>query len=202
MYDVNLAASDISKLLNSLYAFSQNGIQIMLSSPILTMLPIVNPIAMIVSAIIAADPVKMVTDYPAWQSEFSSRQAAVSNNYNSVYTFVSTGIPQAESMLLSIMSQISNLADHLTMHIGPESSISQALKNQSFGRQITAALAGIGGVSELPGLDAENNEMHAALQSAAYYHLHPGMVTAQPNHATDDVYNIPTPTLAPATSEA
>ncbi|KAJ1890659.1 hypothetical protein LPJ81_005898, partial [Coemansia sp. IMI 209127] len=119
MYDVNLAASDISKLLNSLYSFSQNGIQIMLSSPLLTMLPIVNPIAMAISAIIAADPVKMVTDYPAWQSEFSSRQAAVSNNYNTMYTFVSTGLPQAESMLLSIMSQISNLADHLTMHIGP-----------------------------------------------------------------------------------
>ncbi|KAJ2568671.1 hypothetical protein IW140_003660 [Coemansia sp. RSA 1813] len=200
VYDVSAAATDISKLLNSVYSFSQNGIEIMLGSPLLTMATMINPVIMLVGAVLAADPVKMATDYPAWQSEFSSRQSVVSKNYNSVYTLVSTGLPQAESVLLSILSQLSKFTNGLTNNLRLQEILNESLLSDSFGNQINAALAGIDGVSELPGLDAENNEMHAALQSAAYYHLYSGAATAHPNHADDEFVNIPTPTLAPRAS--
>ncbi|KAJ2559441.1 hypothetical protein EV175_000334 [Coemansia sp. RSA 1933] len=196
VYDINMAVSDISKLLNSLYTFSQKSIEILLSSPVLQMLPMLNPMAMMVAGVIASDPVLMISNYTAWQSQYSSRQSLVSNNFNTMYTMVSTGLPQIENVLLSLMTRISMLADHLTIHLPTGTDLTRSLMNESFARQITAALAGIDGISELPGLDAESNELHAALQSAAFYHLHTGDITAQSTHDDDGVFNTPTPTSA------
>ncbi|KAJ2523048.1 hypothetical protein H4217_000322 [Coemansia sp. RSA 1939] len=195
--DVNAALTDVSVLLESIYSFMQNGIEIMLGSPLLTSLTLLDPVFALVTAAIAIDPVNMATNNAAWQSEFSSRQSVIVSNFNQVYTLFSSGLPQAESVLLGILSQIADLTNMLTSNGRAKGPISKSLlQSNQLGSRIKAALAGASGMSMLPGLDAESNEMHAALQSAAYYHLQTASVTAQHGLTDNDALSIPTPTEA------
>ncbi|KAJ2782264.1 hypothetical protein GGI15_002962 [Coemansia interrupta] len=109
--DVNAAVQDIGRVLTSLYGFSQEAVEILLSNPLLTALPLLNPALLVVAAVAAADPVKLVTDYPAWQSEVESRQSVANANANSVYTLVSTGLPKVESAALGLLSQLANIGN-------------------------------------------------------------------------------------------
>ncbi|KAJ2847849.1 hypothetical protein IWW36_003641 [Coemansia brasiliensis] len=106
--DINAVATDIGNILTSLYNFVQQAVDILISSPLLTATTFINPAIMLITMLLASDPVKLVADYSAWQSEVSSRQSVVIDNYNSIYTFVSTGLPQAENIILGLMSQFAN----------------------------------------------------------------------------------------------
>ncbi|KAJ1741869.1 hypothetical protein LPJ78_002960 [Coemansia sp. RSA 989] len=106
--DINAAATDIGSMLTSLYNFVQRAVDILISSPLLTATTLINPAIMLITMLLASDPVKLVADYSAWQSEVSSRQSIVVGNYNSIYTFISTGLPQAENAILGLMSQFAN----------------------------------------------------------------------------------------------
>ncbi|KAJ2825904.1 hypothetical protein IWW50_002633 [Coemansia erecta] len=106
--DINMAATDFGNILTSLYNFSQNAIDIMITSPLLTATTLINPVIMVITMLLSADPVKLIADYSAWESEISARQSMVIGNYHSIYTFVSTGLPQAENAILGLMSQFAN----------------------------------------------------------------------------------------------
>ncbi|KAJ1851093.1 hypothetical protein LPJ73_003160 [Coemansia sp. RSA 2703] len=109
--DINAAVQDIGRVLSSLYGFSQEAIEIILSNPLLTALPLLNPALLAVAAVAAADPVKLFTDYPAWQSEVASRQSVANANANSVYTLISTGLPKVENAALGLLSQLANIGN-------------------------------------------------------------------------------------------
>ncbi|KAI9501509.1 hypothetical protein BX070DRAFT_37100 [Coemansia spiralis] len=203
VYDVNAAATDIGKVLNSLYSFTQQGVEILISSPLLSAATILNPVIMLALAVIAADPVKMVTDYPAWQSEFSSRESVVNSNFNSVYTLVSTGLPQAESVIIGILSQLAKLTNNIA-NLRLQTLLKESLLSKSFGSSLNAAMVGIGNLSQLPGIDGSNNEAHAALQSVAYYHLYSSALSASTTELASKVapeaVNMQTPTPAFSTA--
>ncbi|KAJ2707821.1 hypothetical protein FB645_000383 [Coemansia sp. IMI 203386] len=59
--DVNAIAQSIGQVLSSLYGFTQQAVEVLLSSPLLMALPILNPALLIISAIFAADPSNLGT---------------------------------------------------------------------------------------------------------------------------------------------
>ncbi|KAJ2766606.1 hypothetical protein IWQ56_003657 [Coemansia nantahalensis] len=168
-HDIAAAVSDITDLFNSLYAFTQKGIDIMLSSPVLTAAAILNPMVLIVTLVLGADPVKLLTDYPAWQAEVSTRQSVAKANYNSMYAFVLTGLPQAEDVILAVLSEAAKLGNSL---------INGRLLRQERGwveRVLDLAHADDGAISSEPAHLGGSDAMRDALRSAVYYRLQPGL---------------------------
>ncbi|KAJ1997480.1 hypothetical protein GGI04_005388, partial [Coemansia thaxteri] len=106
--DITAAAIDIRALLASLYAFSQEAVDIILTSPLLTALMLLNPALLVGSTLAAVDPAKLVTNYSQWKQEAGARQSSMLGNYKSIYSFVSTALPLLEDGLLGILGQISN----------------------------------------------------------------------------------------------
>ncbi|KAJ2160969.1 hypothetical protein GGF46_001828 [Coemansia sp. RSA 552] len=109
--DIYVAANDLGNLLGSLHTFVQNAGDIMISSPQLTATTLINHVIMLIMALLGTDPVKLVSDYNAWESKISSRESIVLANYNTLYTFVSTGLPQAESVVLGLLSGIAQFGN-------------------------------------------------------------------------------------------
>ncbi|KAJ2723974.1 hypothetical protein GGI07_002261 [Coemansia sp. Benny D115] len=108
---LNSASSAISLLLTNIYGFSQQTVDVLLSSPPLTALPLINPALLVLVLVAGADPVKMVENYPAWESQLASRRSAFEGNIGSVYTFISTGLPRAESLVLAGLSQLATIGN-------------------------------------------------------------------------------------------
>lgn len=105
---INSTATNVGQTIYSLNEFVQKVVSVVVSSPILIGLTLVNPAIALVTALAAADPVKLVTNYPEWQKEFNSRQSVAISNFNSAYSFVSTGLPIAGNAVLGALSQISS----------------------------------------------------------------------------------------------
>ncbi|KAJ2044067.1 hypothetical protein GGI08_007209 [Coemansia sp. S2] len=107
--DVTAVTADIRKLLTSLYAFSQEAVDIILTSPLLTALTLVNPALVVATMLAAADPIQLLTNYPNWKDQFSARESSMISNYKDIYSFVSTGLPMVESGVLGFLGGLSNV---------------------------------------------------------------------------------------------
>ncbi|KAJ2801778.1 hypothetical protein H4R20_003544 [Coemansia guatemalensis] len=162
--DVTTAAKDVGDILNSLYSFVQKAIDIMLSSPPLTATTLINPIVFLVTMLFASDPVELVTNFSAWESEISSRQSVVIGNFNSVYTFVSTGLPQAENAILALLSQFASFGNAVTN--GRIQSMPQAWRERAYDHISKAVSADYSRLVTL----SNDESLQDALQSVVYYH--------------------------------
>ncbi|KAJ2711090.1 hypothetical protein H4R19_003417 [Coemansia spiralis] len=185
------AVADITKLFNSLYTFTQKGIDTMLTSPLLTAATLLNPMVLIVTMVLAADPVKLLTDYKAWDAELSTRQSVVNANYNSVYTFVSTGLPQAENVVLGLLSQLAKLGNGVInggLQRHGQGWVERALGVGPAADDGAAIIA-----SSAPALLGGSDAVRDALRSAVYYRLQPRLT----KHAVKA-----TTATAPAAAEA
>ncbi|KAJ1731724.1 hypothetical protein LPJ61_002393 [Coemansia biformis] len=177
--EIGAAVTDVTSLFNSVYSFTQKGIEIMLSSPLLTAATMLNPMVLIVTMVLSADPVKLLTDFPAWEAELSTRQAAVNANYNSLYTFVSTGLPQAENVILGLLSQVAVLGNGV---------IKGRLQRVGLGWPEGApdsSNAAANDIDRTRVLLGSNNAMRDAVRSAVYYRLQPGLVPGAVKATTD-----------------
>ncbi|KAJ2302631.1 hypothetical protein IWW55_003329 [Coemansia sp. RSA 2706] len=173
--DINTAAIDAGNLLTSLYTFVQKAIDIMLSSPLLTATTLVNPVVMLVTMLLAADPVKLIADYSAWESEVSSRQTLVIGNYNSIYTFISTGLPQAENAVLGLMSQFANFGSALAN--GRIGDLQRAWLRIAHNGAENAVVADLSRLALL----SHDEVLQSALQSAVYQQRELPSHTASPD---------------------
>ncbi|KAJ2782021.1 hypothetical protein H4R18_002526 [Coemansia javaensis] len=169
---IGSAATDASRLFNSVYSFAQKGVDVMLSSPLLTAATLINPVVFAAAMAFAADPVKLLTDYPAWEAEVNSRQSVVSANFGSVYTFVSTGLPQAENAALGILSELAKFGNNV---------MSVRIQRLEQGRADVTA--------------------RDALRSAAYYQLQTGYAPHTEAGSVQYV-PVPTPAAETATAAA
>ncbi|KAJ2079860.1 hypothetical protein H4R24_003482 [Coemansia sp. RSA 988] len=164
--NVTVAATDVDNILNSLHSFVQKAIDIMLSSPPLTATTLINPIISLVTILFAANPIEFVTDYSAWQSKVSSRQSIIIDNFGSAYTFVSTGLPQAENDILALLSQFASFGNAVTD--GKIQNILQAWRENAYYHISNAVSAD---VSRLVTLNNDES-LRDALQSVDYYQHH------------------------------
>ncbi|PIA17288.1 hypothetical protein COEREDRAFT_7642 [Coemansia reversa NRRL 1564] len=162
--DVTIAATDFGNILNLLQSFSQKVINMTLATPPLTATTLMNSLMSSLIKLFGADPVKTGTNYSAWESEVSSRQSVLIGNYNSVYTYVSTRLPQAESAVIALLSQYAKFWDAVTN--GKIQSMSQAQREDAYSH-ISSAVS-----SDASQLVTLNNDesIQNALQSVVYYH--------------------------------
>ncbi|KAJ2746085.1 hypothetical protein GGI20_001637 [Coemansia sp. BCRC 34301] len=107
--DVTAATADVRRLLTSLYSFSQEAVDIILTSPLLTALTLVNPGLIVATMLAATDPIQLLTNFPAWKGQASARQWSMASNYKQIYSFVSTALPLVENGILGLLGGISNI---------------------------------------------------------------------------------------------
>ncbi|KAJ2614023.1 hypothetical protein H4S08_001905 [Coemansia sp. RSA 1365] len=135
-----------------------------LANPPLTATKLMNSLMSLLTELFGADPVKIGANYSAWESELSSRQSILIENYNSVYTYVSTRVPQAESAVIALLSQYAKFWDAVTN--GKIQSMSQAWRDDVYNHISSAVSID---ASQLVTLNNDKS-IQNALQSVVYYH--------------------------------
>ncbi|KAJ2889730.1 hypothetical protein GGI21_006453 [Coemansia aciculifera] len=109
LHDVTAVTTDIKRLLTSLYSFSQEAVDIILTSPLLTALTLINPGLIVATMLAASDPIQLLTNFPSWKLQAGERQWSMASNYKSIYSFISTALPLVENGILGLLGGISNI---------------------------------------------------------------------------------------------
>ncbi|KAI7830849.1 hypothetical protein BX661DRAFT_170048 [Kickxella alabastrina] len=76
----SIAKEEFNKATTSVYGFSQEAVRIVLSNPLLTILPVINPAVLLVMLVLAADPAMASAAIAAQAAAAAASAAAIAAN--------------------------------------------------------------------------------------------------------------------------